>query len=133
MLFVVFLFGTGRVIQWYSGSGYSYSPYVRGGMQYSNGFVTVPRDGLYYVYVQMRFYSSSSFSYYKEAKFCVAINGSCQFSSHTYTQDYGDYYTPYSGRSLLLKNKDQLSVRFQSTAGLYYFTHQYTFFGAFLI
>ena len=132
MLFVSFLFGTGRVTQWYSGSGYSYSPYVRGGMQYSNGIATVPRDGLYYVYVQIRFYSSSGSSSYKSAQFCVAINGSCQFYSYTYTQDYGDHYTPYSGRSLLLKNKDQLSVLFKSTA-YYYFDKQYAFFGAFLI
>ena len=132
MLFVSFLLGTGRVTQWYSGSGSSYSPYIRGGMQYSNGIATVPRDGLYYVYVQMYFYSSSGSGSYKDAQFCVAINGSCQFISYTYTQDYNDQYAPYSGRSLLLKNKDQLSVRFQGT-DYYYFGKQYAFFGAFLV
>ena len=132
MLFVFFLFGTGRVTQWYSGSEYSYSPYVRGGMQYSNGIATVPRDGLYYVYVQMYFQSSSSSSLYKNALFCVAVNNSCQFYSFTYTANYADYYTPYSGRSLLLKNKDQISVRFEYP-GYYDFGQHYTVFGAFLI
>ena len=132
MLFVFFLFGTGRVTQWYSGSGYSYSPYVRGGMQYSNGIATVPRDGLYYVYVQMRFNSRLGSSSYKDAQLCVAINNSCQFYLYTQTQDPSDWYTPYSERSLLLKNKDQLSVLFKSNA-YYYFGRQYAFFGAFLI
>ena len=117
--------------QWYSSSGYSYSPYVRGGMQYSNGIATIPRDGLYYVYVQMYFYSHSSYS--NTGLFCVAINDSCQFYSYTRSQDNGDYYTPYSGRSLLLKNKDQLSVRFSSSRTNFIFNTQYTFFGAFLI
>ncbi|XP_062521038.1 uncharacterized protein LOC134195966 [Corticium candelabrum] len=121
MLFVSFLFGTGRVTQWYSGSGYSYSPYVRGGMQYSNGIATVPRDSLYYVYVQMRFYSKSGSGNYKNARFCIAINGTCQFYSYTHTQDYGDWYNPYSGRSLLLKNKDQLSVQFTGSTILLFF------------
>ena len=132
MVIAVFFYcDTGLVTQWYSSSGSSYSPYVRGGIQYSNGIATVPRDGLYYVYVQMRFYSHPSYS--SRGLFCVAINGSCQFFSYTITQDKDDLYTPYSGRSLLLKNKDQLSVRFSISNTNFHFSSQYTFFGAFLI
>ncbi|XP_062520422.1 collectin-12-like [Corticium candelabrum] len=126
------LYSSETVTRWYSSSGSTHSPYVRGGMQYSNGIATIPRDGLYYVYVQMWLHSYSTDSAYKDARFCVAINGSCQFYSYTKTQDYGDYYTLYSGRSLLLKNKDQLSVYVLNT-DLYYLSSGYTYFGAFLI
>ena len=122
----------GVMTRWYSNSGSRYSPYMRGGMQYNNGIVTVPTRGLYYVYVQMYFFSSSSSSNYKSAQFCVAINSSCQFYSYTYTQDYGDYYTLYSGRTLLLGARDQLSVSVIST-NYYQMNSALAFFGAFRI
>ena len=117
----------GLVTQWQNSSGSLYSPYVRGGIQYSNGIATVPSDGLYYVYVQMYFrrYSGSN----SVAYFCIAINGTCQSNSYMYTQEYT---TVYIGRSLLLKSRDQLSVYIQSQ-GYYLFLKERTFFGAFVI
>ena len=44
------------VTQWQStGSGQWYSPILRGGMTYSGGFITVPKDGLYYIYAQLHY------------------------------------------------------------------------------
>ena len=101
-------------------------------MQYSNGIATVPKDGLYYVYVQMYSYSRPGSSSYTNAVFCVTVNGSCQFKSVTYTQDYDDQYTPYIGRSLLLKKNDRLSV-YVPDIDIYSLGSTRSYFGAFLI
>ncbi|XP_062513694.1 lymphotoxin-alpha-like isoform X2 [Corticium candelabrum] len=118
----------GIIIQWYTASGSVWSPFLQGGMKYSNGYITVPQRGLYYVYAQLHYdhRNSSSFS----AGFSIRFNGKSRTGAYRYTQDKGDYHTHYTGRIISLNKGDRLSLYF-SVYCYCIFNSSTSFFGAF--
>ncbi|XP_062523212.1 collagen alpha-1(X) chain-like [Corticium candelabrum] len=121
---------SGTVTQWYKSSGTVWSPFLRGGMQYSNDAITVPNDGLYYVYAQMYYYHPSSSHY--NAGFRIRVNGTGRAYAYWYNNHSHDHHTHYMGRIIQLKKGDNLSITFENTC-YYYFYSENTFFGAFLV
>ncbi|XP_062518242.1 lymphotoxin-alpha-like [Corticium candelabrum] len=122
-------YSSGTVTQWYTSSGSTWSPFIRGGMQYKDGVITVPTSGIYYVYVQMNYkhYSSTS---YRSAGFRIRVNGSGRAYAYRYHQQPNDYHTHYMGRIIQLNNNDKLSITFDANCR-YYFNSEFTFFGVF--
>ena len=114
-------------------TSYIASLYLRGGMAYSNGIITVPQDGLYYVYAQVYLYYSRYDNEYNE-EFAIAVNGYETARSRRY--DYYSYLTRqtyYMGRLLKLQNGDRISVVDQYGKN-YHFNYNLknsAFFGAF--
>ncbi|XP_062517788.1 collagen alpha-2(I) chain-like isoform X3 [Corticium candelabrum] len=123
-------YSSGTVTQWYESSSSVWSPFLRDGMQYSNGVITVPNDGLYYVYAQMYFYHTSSS--YRYAGFRIRVNGAGRAFAHWYNHNYNDYHTHYVGRIIQLNKGDKLSITFERNC-YYFFYNDYTFFGSFLV
>ena len=120
----------GIVTQWFESSGSVWSPLLRGGMQYSNGSITVPNDGLYYVYAQM--YYRHSGSSYLNAGFRMRVNGAGRAFAYRFTNDANDLHTHYLGRIIHLNKGDKLSLTFEYNS-YYRFSYERAFFGAFLV
>ena len=95
-------------------------------MAYSNGYITVPQDGLYYIYVQMAFYPSSSGT---PIYFDIRINESSvvryYFQDHSSNQRH-DEQTSFM--RFLLKG-DRVSV--YASGSRYYLQAPHGFFGAY--
>jgi hypothetical protein len=122
-----------RVTDWYTASGARYSPILRGGMTYSNGYITVPMDGVYYVYVQMYIDPLSGQTW---CGFYIHVNDSyaiqyvlvyLQPSTSTNRDD-----VRYAGALKTLNKGDRLSV--VSIYTCYFEMYPYrSHFGAFLL
>jgi hypothetical protein len=122
-----FLYGGTRVRYWSTNhTGYL----LQGGMNYSDGYITVPVSGLYYIYFQLTpDPQSSSYRYYDVS---IVVDG-----SHV-ARGY-HYFVTYNGNSdrsqflSVVQNVDkgsQLSVVLNQY-NYYYFSHPSSFFGAF--
>ena len=116
------------ITDWYSNSGSKWSPYLRGGMTYSNGILTVPQDGLYYVYTQLWFYHGSNSSY-QNGMFSIDVNGSVQ--AHAYHQSNDQYHAYFMGRLLKLQKGDPISIVMQAGSNRLKGGSAENFFGAF--
>ena len=106
VVFDVVLLGY-TITDWYSSSSSIWSPYLRGGMTYSNGILTVPQDGVYYVYAQLYFSHNWGHSYYNGV-FSIYVNGSKRVESYHYSKD--NYHAYYMGRLLKLQKSDRNSI-----------------------
>ncbi|XP_062518005.1 collagen alpha-2(VIII) chain-like [Corticium candelabrum] len=124
------VYSSGTVTQWYESSGSVWSPFLRGGMQYSNGVITVPNDGLYYVYAQMYYYHASSS--YRYAGFRIRVNAASRAFAYWYNYYFRDHHTHYMGRIIQLNKGDKLSITFESNCS-YYFYNERAFFGSFSV
>ena len=107
------------------------TPILLGGMQYSSatGFITVPKNGIYYVYAKLKFDPNTApsgnqcgYSLHTQSKHLVS-------SSSTVTQNNG--LSQYVGQVTILERGDNVFV--QSGACRYYANSGNALFGAFLL
>jgi hypothetical protein len=118
-----------RVTDWYTASGAWYSPILRGGMTYSNGYITVPMDGVYYVYAQMFFDPRSGQT---ACGFYIYVNDS-YYIQHVRTPTItGRDDVLYGGALKTLNKGDRLSVVSMHTC-LFQMYPDRSHFGAFLL
>ncbi|XP_062517970.1 collagen alpha-1(XXII) chain-like isoform X2 [Corticium candelabrum] len=123
-------YNSGTVSQWYTRSGSIWSPFLRGGMQYQDGVITVPTSGLYYVYGQIQYIHSKT-SYYR-AGFRITVNGSYRVVAYRNHQKLRDFASHYTGRIIQLNRNDKLSMTFIADSHYYFHSHL-TFFGVFSV
>ncbi|XP_062519957.1 pulmonary surfactant-associated protein D-like [Corticium candelabrum] len=108
--------------------------FLRGGTVYNNGYITVPRDGLYYVYSQFWYDRSSGSSQYF-CSFYIKLNGSNNIGRAIhYRQNPGSRdESQYTGVTVMLTANDRLSVIVGSGCRYEFYTYDMAFFGAFYI
>jgi hypothetical protein len=119
------------VTQWYTNSGQWHSPILRGGMSYSGGYITIPKDGLYYIYAQLHYQPRSGHRY------CgLRINlknrniNEANFEKQLPSGDkQGSRYT---GLLKILSKGDRLSVGIIGPCYFHFFNH-FSQFGAFRV
>ncbi|XP_062504201.1 pulmonary surfactant-associated protein D-like isoform X3 [Corticium candelabrum] len=104
-----------------------FCPLLRGRMTYADGYITVPTDGVYYVYAQLLHYVSSKYS---DIRFFIVVNGND--SALAYSRSPGDHASLYIGRIINLRKGDKLSIRTARTVYIYY-KSDHSFFGAFRV
>ena len=120
------------VTQWRStGSGQSYSPILRGGMTISGGYITVPKDGLYYIYAQLHYDPQSG------QKWCgFRIDWNNQVVDYARAEKKSpnskEDGSRYTGLMKILNKGDTLSVKIDGTC-YYRFYNHYSQFGAFRV
>ena len=107
------------VITYWSTSG---SSFLVGGITYSNGALTVPSDGIYYIYVQLHVDKSSG-----HASPYLRVNGGSVM--YMYYQMSGGDRTKYSGIIRSLKKGDSVDV--YGNGFPYYMNFLYSYFGMF--
>ena len=95
-------------------------------MTYSNGYITAPQDGLYYIYAQMRFYPSSTGT---SIYFRIRINdNNVVYHRSTDHSSYKSHEEQTGFMRFLLKG-DRVSV--YAGGSQYYINAPYAFFGAY--
>ena len=121
------------VTDWYTGSGQWYSPILRGGMTYSSGYITVPKDGVYYVYAQMYVDPQSGQTW---CGFYMYVNDSYYIQSIQHFREPSTSTTRddllYSGVLKMLNKGDRLSVKSIYTC-YFLMSSSRSHFGAFLL
>ena len=120
------------VTQWRStGSGVWYSPILRGGMTYSGGYITVPKDGLYYIYAQLHHNPQSG-----QTLCGFRIDWNNQAVDYVFAQNQSpngnQQGSRYTGLMKILNKGDRLSVRLSNTCFFYMYSY-YSQFGAFRV
>ncbi|XP_065846614.1 collagen alpha-1(XIV) chain-like isoform X1 [Oscarella lobularis] len=117
-------YSRGRVItHWSTSTSGSHPSVLQGGMTYSNGYITVPESGIYFIYFSL--YSSHN-NYQHPAIFVDSLR--IGFSNYHHDADNKSFYV---GMLWNLKKRNQLSVRAQGDGSLrYHFGHDYSYFGA---
>ena len=95
-------------------------------MTYSNGYITAPQDGLYYIYAQMMFNPSSSGT---SISFRIRINdNNVVYYRSTDHSSYENHEEQTGFMRFLLKG-DRVSV--YASGNRYYINAPYAFFGAY--
>ena len=119
------------VTQWYTGSGQWYSPILRGGMTYSGGYITVPKDGLYYIYAQLHYDPRSGQTW---CGLRLYLNN--QAVEYAYAENQSpngnQQGSSYTGLMKIVNKGDKLSLKFYDTC-YYYFAASNSQFGAFRV
>ncbi|XP_062517840.1 collagen alpha-1(XXVII) chain-like [Corticium candelabrum] len=119
------------ITDWYTGSGQWYSPILRGGMTYSNGYITVPKDGLYYIYGKIYFDPQSGQA---RSGFYIYLNS--QYVEFTYqyhpSANGNQDYTRYSGLLKMVSKGDRIYMKFVYTVYAYMYP-PYAQFGVFRV
>ena len=96
-------------------------------MKYSSGYITVPRTGLYYVYVQVNCDPDGS----SWCGYSIRVNGNSITEQHynqgAFNQDVLRGQTSESGLLRKLNGGDKLSVTARNSA--YYYISNQSFFG----
>jgi hypothetical protein len=120
------------VTQWHThSSGQWYSPILRGGMTYSSGYITIPKDGLYYIYAQLHYNPQSGQTW------CgFRIDLSNTHIDYAYAQNQSpngnQRGSRYTGLLKILSKGDRLSVEITHTCFFYHY-YYYSQFGAFRV
>ena len=106
--------------------------FLRGGTVYNNGYITVPRDGLYYVYSQFWYDREGGQNY---CSFRIKLNDSNNLGGvYHYRQNPGGYdESQYTGLTVMLTANDRISVTVGHTCNYDFYTTDTAFFGAFYI
>ena len=115
---VLCTFFLGVITYWTTSS----SSFLVGGITYSNGALTVPSDGLYYIYMQLRVEQSSGSAYPY-----LRINGVTVM--YMCYQLSGGVRTKYSGITRSLKKGDSVDIK--GNGGRYFMHWQNSYFGMF--
>lgn len=120
---------SGRMTYWTTGNSLSV---LAGGMKSSSRYITIPEDGLYYVYVLLRVHYNSSSHYRSQVD--IRVNGNSVLRSYCNVYRYGnertDYRSQYLGGVQALRNGDRLTV-YMGRSMYYYLSSPYSYFGAF--
>ena len=100
-------------------------------MTYSGGYITVPKDGLYYIYAQLHHDPRSG------QKWCgFRIYWNNQIVDHVRAQNQSpngnQQVSRYTGLMKILNKGDTLSVKVDGTC-YFYMYYYYSQFGAFLV
>ena len=119
------------ITDWYTGSGQWHSPILRGGMTYSNGYITVPKAGLYYIYGQIHFDPKSGQTY---SGFYIYLNNKYVDLTNQAIRSPNGYqdYTRYSGLLKLVSKGDRIYMKFADTVYAYMYSY-FAQFGAFRV
>ncbi|XP_062520049.1 collagen alpha-2(I) chain-like [Corticium candelabrum] len=134
------LYGSGASATLLSGTHVTYwststSPpgFLRGGTVYNNGYITVPRDGLYYVYSQ--FWYDRQLSSHNWCSFYIKLNDSNNIgrTAHYRQNPSGRDESQYTGVTVMLTANDRLSVTVERKCYYKFYASGCTFFGAFYI
>ena len=119
---------SGQVItHWSTSTKGSYPPVLQGGMTYSNGYITVPESGIYFIYFNLysavlRSPSQNYLSVYVDS---VRIGLSYYYYATSTNKSH------YLGMLWNVKKGSQLSVKAEGSANLrYYFGYAHACFGA---
>lgn len=131
----LFLCWGSLVTDWYTGSGQWYSPILRGGMRYNGGYITVPKQGLYYIYAKIYFDprtgiqgKACSFYIYSNTQI-IDMNQKIHQAPST-SGNQGS--SRFSGLLKMMNKGDRLFLKFYATC--YYNMYSYfSQFGAFLV
>ncbi|XP_062519913.1 uncharacterized protein LOC134194940 [Corticium candelabrum] len=134
------LYGSGATVALSVGTRVTYwststSPpgFLRGGTVYNNGYITVPRDGLYYVYLQLWYERDAGQNY---CSFWIKLNDTNNIGSVYHYQQNTDGHdeSQYTGLTVMLTANDRISVTVRdSTCNCDFYTTDTAFFGAFYI
>ena len=100
-------------------------------MTYSNGYITVPKDGLYYIYGKIYFDPQSG---QKNSGFYIYLNSQYVDRTFQYVASPNNFqdYTRYSGLLTMVSKGDRIYMKFVYTV----FAHMYPYyahFGAFRV
>ncbi|XP_065840418.1 uncharacterized protein [Oscarella lobularis] len=114
------------ITHWSTSTSGSYPSVLQGGMTYSNGYITVPESGIYFIYFNLYTDVSSSSRYQYPIIFVdsVRIGRSIYYYENTYKKSH------YLGMLWNVRKGSQLSVRAQGGNGRHYFGPDYSCFGA---
>ena len=100
-------------------------------MTYSNGYITVPKDGLYYIYGKIYFDPQSGQT---QSGFYIYLNSQHVDSTYQYFSSPNGYqdHTRYSGLLKMASKGDRIYMKFVSTVYANMYT-SYAKFGAFRV
>ncbi|XP_065846639.1 uncharacterized protein [Oscarella lobularis] len=119
-------YSPGQVItHWSTSTSGSYPSVLQGGMTYSNGYITVPESGIYFIYFNL--YTGASASIYQNPAIfvdSVRIGLSIYYYENTYDKSH------YLGMLWNVRKGSQLSVRAQGGYGRHSFSPYNSCFGA---
>ncbi|XP_062517806.1 uncharacterized protein LOC134193040 [Corticium candelabrum] len=118
---------------WLTTSGSDFSPILQGGMTYENGNITVPLDGVYYVYAQV-YYAPQQRESDSNCGMAIYVNNLqwIQVSGQHFSNGVRGLNTQYNGHAKRLTAGDKLILK-ASDFCTFYFGSIYNVFGAFLI
>ena len=130
ILFLLVCSGT-LVTQWYTGSGQWHSPILRGGMTYSGGYITVSKDGLYYIYAQLHYDPRSGQTW---CGLRLYLNNQLVDNAYAENQSPNGNQrgSRYTGLMTIVNKGDTLSVKVAGPC-YYYFYTETSQFGAFRV
>ncbi|XP_065840453.1 uncharacterized protein [Oscarella lobularis] len=114
------------ITHWSTSTSGSYPSVLQGGMTYSNGYITVPESGIYFIYFNLYTDVSSSTRSQHPAIFVDSVR--IGFSYYVYENIYVKSH--YLGMLWNVRKGSQLSVRAQGRNGRHYFGPDYSCFGA---
>ena len=100
-------------------------------MTYSNGYITVPKDGLYYIYGKIYFDPQSGQT---QSGFHIYVNSQYVDRTHQYFPSPNSLqdYTRYSGLLKMVSKGDRIYMKFVYTVQAYMYPY-YTQFGVFRV
>ena len=123
----MFLFLSGQVLtHWSTSTSGSRPSVLQGGMTYSNGYITVPESGIYFIYFNLYTGVSSSSGNQHPAIFVDSVR--IGFSIHYYENTYVKSH--YLGKLWNVRKGSQLSVRAGGGNGRHAFYSDHSCFGA---
>lgn len=121
----------GTVTRWQTSTWGTYGAVLRGSMSYSNGYITVPRAGVYYIYAQL-WSDPHSKGDSKIAGFSIRVNGGATIATAGAVQHYQEDETLYTGVIRQLQKGARLSVVI-GRSEYYEFYYANSCFGAFMV
>ena len=100
-------------------------------MTYSGGYITVPKNGLYYIYAQLHYNPLSGQTL---CGFRIYLNNQNvdEVIAQNQSPNGNQYDSRYSGLLKILNKGDRLSVKFKNTC-YYFFYNSRSQFGAFRV
>ena len=122
------LFLSGQVITHWSTStsGGSYPSVLQGGMTYSNGYITVPESGIYFIYFNLRTDVSSPPTHEYPAIYVDSVRIGFSYYYYENTHDKSHYL----GMLWNVRKGGQLSVKAGGGNGRHHFKSDHSCFGA---
>ncbi|XP_065845809.1 uncharacterized protein [Oscarella lobularis] len=123
-------YNSGQVFaHWSTSTSGSYPTVLQGGMTYSDGYITVPESGIYFIYFQMYADGLSSPGYRSPGIYVDSLLIGRTDERFVNRDDRSQYL----GMLWNVRKSSRLSLRALGGTMIYYFGPQYTVFGAWKI